>query len=793
LIKQFITAFFLLGLLVACSSPEEKAAEYVANADALFAEKNLDKAAIEYKNALQVNHNLPDAWFGLARIHERKQEWEQVYATLNKIREMAPNHVDARIKMGQLLLASNQLDQALTDATEILELAPADARAHALMAAVQFRLGNFEAALEEVEQAQAIDPDHAEALLVRARILIAEKRESEALAELDRAIAKHPENVVFYLMKVQALSQQDDIAAIENVYLALVDQFPENASFKQALARYYLEAEDIDAAEQILQQIADTDTDNVDQKIRYVAFKRQYRSIDDAITLAKAYMEQAKDEYRYRFLLGELYENSGQTEQALALYEEIVIDDGLQQNGLEARNKIAVIERRAGNPERARALVSEVLAQDKSNQNALLLQAGLQLADGKTDDAIVTARTALRDNPDSIKALGLLGEAHKANGSTELAIDTYGKAFQLRPGVPAIANQLAELLLRQRKTTQADEVLQKSFENGNRSVAALKLAAQTKLALGEWDKAEQLAVVLQKVEGQEAVSQQLLGAVYQGMEQKDASVEAFKRAHELAPGTSQPIVSVVQTYLRDGKVDEAKSFLQSILKTDENNVTAQLLLGRVSLDEGDNTEAITRFKKVIEIDPGLDTGYQNLAAAYLRQDEFEKAEATLKTGIEAIPDRLALSVSLASLYERRGEFEKAIGIYETVLEKNDQVLVARNNLASLLTDHRSDEASRQRARTISAELKDSPIPQFRDTYAWASTVAKTNLEEAVVILKEIVRENEPVDVYNYHLGEAYRQKGDLENAKTYLTRAVELAEPGSDIAEKAGYSLQLVR
>jgi tetratricopeptide (TPR) repeat protein len=779
----------LLGLLTGCSSPEEKAAEFVANANVLFTENKLNKAAIEYKNALQINQNLPGAWFGLAKIHERKQEWKQVYATLSKIREMAPNHVDSRIKLGQLLLASNQLDQAMTDAAEILEMAPEDARSHSLMAAVHYRLENFEGALLEVDKALAIDPDHTEALLVRARILIAEKRYDEALAEIDRGIAKHPENVSFYLMKIQAFAQQDKRQAIENVYLALIEKFPENEGFKQALARYYLEVEDIDAAEQILQQIADLDDENVDQIIRYVAFKRQYRSLDDAIALVKSYIEKDEDEYRYRFLLGELYESAGQVEQALSIYEGIVTDDDLQPNGLEARNKIAVVELRAGNRERASTQVNKVLAQDKSNQNALLLQAGMQLADGKTDDAIVSARTVLRDNPDSIKALGLLGRAYNANGSTELAIDVYTQAFQLSPGTPLIANQLAANLLRQRKAAEADEVLQKSFASGNRSVEALKLAAQVKLTLGEWDQAEQLAGVLQKVEGQEAVSQQLLGVVYQGKEQQDASVEAFKRAHELAPGASRPILAVVQTYLRDDKVDEAKSFLQTILENDEDNITAHLLLGRLSLDEGNSAEAITRFERVIEIDPGLDAGYQNLAAAHLRQNDTENAEAALTRGLEAIPDRPSMAMNLASLYEGQGEVEKAIDIYESVLEQNDQVLVARNNLASLLTDYRGDEASLERARTLSAELKDSPIPQFRDTYAWASTVSGANLEEAVVILQGVVRENEQVDVFNYHLGEAYRRKGDLENAIVYLERAMELAGPDSDITRKAKKSL----
>ena len=66
-------------------------------------------------------------------------------------------------------------------------------------------------------------------------------------------------------------------------------------------------------------------------------------------------------------------------------------------------------------------------------------------------------------------------------------------------------------------------------------------------------------------------------------------------------------------------------------------------------------------------------------------------------------------------------------------------------------------------------------------------------KEAIVILEGIVRENEQVDVYTYHLGEAYRRKGDSENAIAYLNKAVELAGENSDIAEKAKQSLQQIQ
>jgi tetratricopeptide (TPR) repeat protein len=150
-------------------------------------------------------------------------------------------------------------------------------------------------------------------------------------------------------------------------------------------------------------------------------------------------------------------------------------------------------------------------------------------------------------------------------------------------------------------------------------------------------------------------------------------------------------------------------------------------------------------------------------------------------------------MGLAFIYERQSEFNNAIAIYEAILELNPELLVAKNNLASLMADHRQDQESLERARQLATEFRNSAIPQFRDTYAWASVMLGTNLEEAVVILEGIVKDNSEVDVYNFHLGEAYRRKGDSENAMVYLSKAIELSAPGSDVAERANSSLQQLK
>ena len=64
----------------------------------------------------------------------------------------------------------------------------------------------------------------------------------------------------------------------------------------------------------------------------------------------------------------------------------------------------------------------------------------------------------LRDNPESIKALGLLGQAYMSTGSMELAVSSYAKAFAINPQVAA---RLANPFVHWRKLVAEQERLMK--------------------------------------------------------------------------------------------------------------------------------------------------------------------------------------------------------------------------------------------------------------------------------------------------------------------------------------------
>jgi len=163
----------------------------------------------------------------------------------------------------------------------------------------------------------------------------------------------------------------------------------------------------------------------------------------------------------------------------------------------------------------------------------------------------------------------------------------------------------------------------------------------------------------------------------------------------------------------------------------------------------------------------------------------------LQAGLREMPDSALLAIEQARIHEIRGDIEPAIAIYERLLQANPNLTIVRNNLASLLTDFRDDQESHDRARKIAAPLRDESLPQYRDTYAWAAIKSGLFLEEAVIILQDIVEHNETVGVYQYHLGEGYRQKGSSFKARTHLRRALELEDPESPIAIEARKSLTL--
>ena len=75
--------------------------------------------------------------------------------------------------------------------------------------------------------------------------------------------------------------------------------------------------------------------------------------------------------------------------------------------------------------------------------------------------------------------------------------------------------------------------------------------------------------------------------------------------------------------------------------------------------------------------------------------------AAFDAGLKVLPGNPQLLIGLAGVLERQQDYDAAISKYEQVLEQQPGNAISINNLAALLSDHRTDAASLDKAAELS--------------------------------------------------------------------------------------------
>ena len=784
--SRYLAGLVAVLTLIACASPEERAAEYLAKAQAFYDEGEYVKAKLEAQNAAQVEPKNSKARYLLALVAEKDEKYQEMFGHLMVAVDGDPNNVEARIKLGTLYFLGQAWDEAAKQATELLKMAPNDARVHLLQARVLVQKGDREGGIAEINKSLALDPDYTDAIILKAA---ADSMESldEGLKTLDTAIARLPaeKNRPLRELRVIMLSQAKRLDQVETSLQSLAADFPKEQSYQFQLAQFYTSQGRVDDADRLLKGLTERDPTDTDKQLGYVQFLATQRDQDKAEAALREFIDQNPDADKLRLALGQLLESRERPDDAKLAYQGLAERSPKSVEGLLARGRIVAIEIRAGHLDVAASLIAEILVDAPDDPGALLFRAGLRFQEKKYDDAIADLRLVLRKEADNERALLLLGQAYAQKGDLTLAKDTYRRVIEVNGKSDEGLRQLAVLHGMAKEFPEAEELLRKLVALKPDDALASGRLVEVLMAQGQSEKAEAEARRFAALSGQEGVGDFSLGRVLAQKKDYSGAAEAFRKSAAARKNDPLPLEGLVRSLLAAGKPDDAIAVLNQQLNNTENELFAKFLLGGIYGGQGEPDKAVSYLEEVVAKKPDSVVAWQSLAGAY--RNDINARIKVYERGLKANPANVELTMLLGTEFERATRRDDAIKLYENLLKASPDVEAAINNLAALLLDYRTDKASMARALELAKKLDKSDNPAVLDTLGWAH-YRSAQYAEAVGVLERVVAKADQYPIFHYHLGMAYLASGNTVGAKQELKRAVDDAQsdyPGLDEARAA--------
>ncbi len=777
------TTLFVQG----CTNPTEKAENYIKSGKSLYEQKQYDKANLEFRNALQINNKLGEAFYYTALIEEQKQNWQAMFANLNQAVALMPKHADSLLKFAQLKLLSGQVDEALQHVETVLQDNPKNVHALTIKGVVFLKKGNQNEAIALADQALSLEANNADAVGLKAAIFMKDKNYDSALQLVSQSINEKSDPSL-YLLKLQIHTELKDVNAQEQDFKELATKFSDNADFSYGLAKFYSDQGKDNESEAVLQAVIQKKPDDLKAKIVYLEFLG-LKKPDQVLSKLQEFIKQQPDSAELYLRLAQAQFAKQQTAEAKTSLNWIIEHKKDDKIALNAKVILASMAVQEKNTAEADKLLNEVIAVDARHFDALSLKARMKLADDKLDDAINDLRGILRDYPNKDDIMITLAQAYLKQNSTELADETFHKALEVNPtNLQALTAVVAKALAR-KEIDRADEMVSKAFAAKPNSAELSQMMAQIKLLKKDWSGAQKLAETAGDAKNQVAgFSPYLAGKVLQGQEKWKEAIEKFQEALKVNPNLPDALNSLVTSYDKLKQPNLALTFIDEFLKTHPDANYAIGLKSRLLINNKKFDEAIALLNSAIQDKPKIEAFYEVLADVYQIQKKNDLVIGTLEKGLEVNPENMAISGRLATLYENAKQYEKAKTLYEKLIEKQPKNLLALNNLVSLLLDHFETPENLAKAAKLAEQLKDSQQPYLLDSYAW-SLFKSNQIDDALATLKKVIETAPNVPVFHYHLGEVYAKKGDKELAKNEIKLALKLADKTAFVEKEKAEAL----
>jgi tetratricopeptide (TPR) repeat protein len=769
----------LLGITAGCGGAQARKAAHMEKGHNYLAAQNYQKARVEFQNALQIDPKDAKARYEVGVIDEKLGRLPQALQSYQAAIDAAPQHeyLDATIALAKLMALYGAPERALELVKAAFAKNPDDSELFVLRAVARAQLNDLSGAAADAERASELAPGNEDAIAALAGVFKAQGQSDKARTLIERAVQDIPGSPELRFMLAQIYTDAGRRGDAEAQYQKIIELKPAESSHRIRLAQFYASSNQLDAAEATLRRaLKDFPADRT-VKLSLVQFLSARRGHDVAQEELKKMIVAAPQEYDLQFALARIYREVGDNQKAESVYRGVIDKERTNPPGLTARNGLADLRMQQNDQDGAVALANEVLAQNPRDNDALIIRGNVELARNDPRDAIADLRAVLRDQPDNAAVLRTLARAHLANGEPQIAEEVMRRAVQSNPNNPGLESDFAQLLTRLGKSDEANAVIADAVEELPGNLETLDTQFRIAMTTKDLHRAKSAADALVAQQPKLALGYMYQGVIAETEKQYEEALRLYTVAANLRPDAAEPLEAMVRVLSVTHHLPEALKRLDDAAAKNPRDPLPLDVKGELLVQNGRLADAKEAFRQASVLAPKWWPPYRGMAKArLLGKENLADVIEGLRRAKPVVDQSERLSEVLANLLLREGKSDEAIAEYQETLRQYPKSDVAANNLAMLLVTYRSDAASLNRARDLTARFSDSPSLAYRDTYGWV-LYKRGDAAAAVPVFARILAESPNAVVARYHLGMAQARAGNRAEARDNLTRAVDSGQP----------------
>ncbi len=256
--SRCVSVLIVGALVVAgCSwSPEARKQRFLESGDAYFRDGKFSEAAIQYRNAVQIDARFGAARLGLARSHEKLGDRRRALAEYVRAADLLPDDRAAQVTAGNYLLSARRFDEAKARADAVLAVESKNVEAQVLLGNSLAGLRNIDQAISEIEEAIKIDPLRGATYANLGALEMGRGRADAAERAFKRTVELEPKWVSGHLALANHYWASGKTADAEQALRTALALEPTNPVTNRAMAVFYVAMNKPDLAEPYVKALA---------------------------------------------------------------------------------------------------------------------------------------------------------------------------------------------------------------------------------------------------------------------------------------------------------------------------------------------------------------------------------------------------------------------------------------------------------------------------------------------------------------------------------------------------------